>query len=224
MLEASEVRPTQVVQVCLALLRRGSEVRPSSFISALACYVHALSPSIPHVVWGPRLTLSLPVQGFGSGAASTQPSAFSSTPASTGGGLFGGTASTTGNTPGFGGFGTSTTQNASPFGGGNTSGAGLFGAAKPAFGASNTAPLGGPSLFGGGNTTNAGGFGSTAPALPGAFGAGASTALGAGDVQCPGTGNTAFQAWTEKENGSSTTNHFQTISFMQPYMRFSLEV
>ncbi|KAI9842624.1 MAG: hypothetical protein M1838_003058 [Thelocarpon superellum] len=164
--------------------------------------------------------------GFGTGAVTNNaPSAFGSTPASTGGGIFGGTPSTATTGGGFGGFGNNNAQNASPFGGG-TSGGGLFGgASKPAFGGTAGSTTG-TGLFGnaGASSGFGGGTGTTGgTALTGAFGAPASTALGGANVQCEGTGSTAFQPFIEKDTGTNQTNHFQTISFMQPYQRFSLE-
>lgn len=133
------------------------------------------------------------------------------------GGLFGNSTATAGPSTGFGGFGaTNTTANtSSPFGGATTGGA-LFGstASKPAFGTGGSS--GG--LFG------AGGFGTTNAQPTGAFGAPASTALSSVNPQTDGTGSTPFQPFTEKESGSAQTNHFQSISFMQPYQKFSFEV
>lgn len=82
--------------------------------------------------------------------------------------------------------------------------------AKPAFGASTT---GGSSLFGGGNNTSTAstGFGSSG------FGA------AAGGNDPPGTGTTPFQAFTEKETTTNTTNSFQNIAFQDPYKKWSAE-
>ena len=125
-----------------------------------------------------------------------------------GGSLFGSTPSA--GTSTFGGFGANTT--------GSTSG-GLFGAAnKPAFGGAQTSS--GGSLFGGGT----GGFGSQTSQPTSAFGAPLSSALGPNNAECQGTGSTPFQAFTEKEGTGNQTNHFQSISFMQPYKNFSFEV
>ncbi|KAI9814647.1 MAG: Nuclear pore complex protein Nup98-Nup96 [Pycnora praestabilis] len=146
---------------------------------------------------------------------------------SSGGGLFGNNTATAGSSTGFGGggFGTTnnTTNNSSPFGGGNTGG-GLFGTNKPAFGAAASNPSGG--LFGSSAST---GFGAAnnAPATTttttGAFGGAVGTALSNGPTpQSDGTGGTPFQAFTEKDVGSQV-NHFQSISFMQPYQKFSFE-
>jgi len=167
--------------------------------------------------------------GFGSNTTTAK--GFSSRPAfggtgttSTGGGLFGNTNTTATTNTGFGGFGSGNTTSA--FGGGSSSaGGGLFGGNKPAtagFGASNTNT--GAGLFGGGNASA--GFGSNdAVATTGnsLFG-GNGTALGGTVPECPGTGGTAFQAFQEKESNSSLNNHFQTITFMSPYQKYSLEV
>ena len=188
-----------------------------------------------HTVLGPRpmsvsligssLTSRGSLTGFGSNPQPNQPNQqslfgaakpFGGT-STTGGGLFGNSTATAGSSTGFGGFGanTATTNTSSPFGGGTTAG-GLFGgsATKPAFG------TGGQSggLFG------AGGFGTTNTQPASAFGAPASTALSSANPQTDGTGSTPFQAFVEKESGSATTNHFQSISFMQPYQKFSFEV
>ena len=143
--------------------------------------------------------------GSGSTPFGAQKPAFGAGSTSSGG-LFGSTPSTS--TPAFGGFGGSNTS--------NTSG-GLFGASnKPAFG--GTQPSGG-SLFGGGS-----GFGSQTNQTTSAFSAPLSSALGSNSAECQGTGSTPFQAYTEKEGTGSQMNHFQSISFMQPYKNFSFEV
>lgn len=119
------------------------------------------------------------------------------------------TASTGG---GFGGFGSNTNTTGSAFGGGSTGG-GVFGSNtqnKTGFGASTT----GGSMFGNTGTATTGGFGS------GGFGSNTS-ALGTGDP--PGTGGTPFQAFSEKEGTSSTTNNFQNIVFQDPYKKWSPE-
>ncbi|KAI9151665.1 Nucleoporin NUP145 [Paramyrothecium foliicola] len=162
--------------------------------------------------------------GFG---ASNTTSAFGAKPAfgagSTGGtGLFGASAntSTPSTTTGFGGFGAANNNNttASPFGGGATTGGGMFGstAAKPAFGATGT--TGG--LFGGNTgttTTGTTGFGS------GGFGATNNPGLGGGAGDPPGTGISPFQAFTEKEANSTSTNSFQNVLFQEPYKKWSAE-
>ena len=165
-----------------------------------------------------KLTAGSTIGSGGFGSASTNTTPFGQNrpefgaPATTtsGGGLFGGGTATAGASGGFGGFGNTSNNN-------NASGGGLFGASKPAFG-SGTA--GG--LFGGGNTQN-NGFGSTNNQQTSAFGAPVSSALGNNNAECQGTGSTPFQALTEKEGASSTSNHFQSISFMAPYKNFSFE-
>ncbi|KAF1930053.1 uncharacterized protein M421DRAFT_91249 [Didymella exigua CBS 183.55] len=138
---------------------------------------------------------------------------------STGGGLFGGGASNTGSTFGSGGGGFGAASNTSSgFGGGATTGTSLFGgASKPAFGAGSTTNTGG-GLFGGGS----GGFG--AGNTTGGFGSGTTGGFGAGATNTTnnGTASTPFQAHTEKD-GTSATQHYQTITFQQPYQNFSLE-
>ncbi len=172
---------------------------------------------------GSSLTSPKPAGGFGASAPNNQSSQGSlfgaakpfGTTATSGGGLFGNNTATAGaSTTGFGGFGANNTavNPSSPFGGGTTGG-GLFGSSanKPAFGTGGS--QGG--LFG------AGGFGTTQATS--AFG-GSGTALSSVNPQTDGTGSTPFQAFTERESGSAQTNHFQSISFMQPYQKFSFEV
>jgi nuclear pore complex protein Nup98-Nup96 len=128
--------------------------------------------------------------------------------------LFGGTA-TAGSTGGFGGFGSSTpAAQSSPFGASNTGG-GLFGQNKAGFGAATTTS----NPFGGGTTSSP--FGTTT----GAFGAPASSALAPSTGDCQGTGSVPFQATIEKEPNSNTNqqNAFQSITFQQPYQKFSPE-
>lgn len=164
------------------------------------------------------LTSTTGTGGFGSAATNSSPFGQpqkplfgASTTTTSGGGLFGGGTATAGSSTGFGGFGN--TNN-------NSSGNSLFGTtSKPAFGSSNT----GGSLFGGGNTQNTG-FGANNNQQTGAFGAPISSALGVNNAECQGTGNTPFTAYTEKEGTGAMTNHFQSISFMQPYKNFSFEV
>ena len=165
-----------------------------------------------------RLTNFFPT-GTGFGSAPSNGSAFgqnrpafgSPNPTTSGGGLFGGGTATAGSSGGFGGFGTNNNNNAST--------GGLFGqgAQKPAFGSGNS----GGGLFGGGST--GGGFGQTGSQATGAFGAPMSSAL-AQNVECQGTGSTPFSATTEKESSTGNmTNHFQSISVMPPYQKFSFE-
>ncbi|KAI7269461.1 hypothetical protein KC335_g6396 [Hortaea werneckii] len=170
------------------------------------------------------------------------------TSASGGGGLFGSGTSTSGGFGG-GGFGSNTGSTGStPFSSGNTGGGGLFGASKPAtggFGSSNT----GGSLFGGGSGTgntfgstatqsnpfsggaasNTGGFGSGA-STGGAFGSntGGSTFGGFGGASTAGNNNNGtaavpFNAFTEKEGNTATTNAYQSITFQDPYKNKSFE-
>ena len=154
--------------------------------------------------------------GFGSGTnnsafGQSQPAFGAANTTSSGGGLFGGGTATAGTSSGFGGFGTNSN---------NASSGGLFGQAaqKPAFGSGTS----GGGLFGSGNT--GGGFGQTNNQATSAFGAPMSSALGQNNAECQGTGSTPFSAYTEKEGtAGNTTNHFQSISFMSPYQRFSFE-
>ncbi|KGQ07952.1 Nucleoporin [Beauveria bassiana D1-5] len=160
--------------------------------------------------------------GFGTnnnagGAFGSKPSAFGAPATTTGNSMFGGTTANNTTNTGFGGFGTTNNANtASAFGANNTNTTGgIFGGAKPGgFGAATT----GNSLFGGGNTTN----------TTGAFGAntgfGANTTLGGGDP--PGTAVAPFQAFNEKESGSTASNisnSFQNICFQDPYKKWSAE-
>ncbi|KAL2891716.1 Nucleoporin NUP145 [Ceratocystis lukuohia] len=136
------------------------------------------------------------------------------TPAS-GGGLFGSSnnnnnTTTSGNTFGaFGGNNNTTTTS----GFGSSSGNGLFGANKPATtgtGFGSTSAGGG--LFGGGGNNT-----------PSGFGAVNNPGIGnAGDP--PGTNTIPFQAYQEKEGGSSTTtNSFQNILFQDAYKKWSAD-
>ncbi|KAL9113205.1 MAG: hypothetical protein Q9227_002540 [Pyrenula ochraceoflavens] len=129
---------------------------------------------------------------------------------SSGGSLFGNTATSSAPSgSGFGGFSNSSTSGG--FGSTNTNNTGgLFGN-KPAsgFGSSTT------------NTSSAfgGGFGAT---TSGGFGSG--TALGGNVPPSNGTADIPFNAYTEKESGNSNiNNHFQTITMMQPYQKYSQE-
>lgn len=143
----------------------------------------------------------------------SRPGGFGSTGASTGGGLFGsggstGAAPATGGT-GFGSFGSSNTGGG--FGG---SGGGLFGN-KPAGGGFGA----GTSGFGTG-----GGFGAGTGATTGSgFGGGTGTAFQQPIPPSDGTASTPFSPFTEKDNSSNVTNHYQSISFMQPYNKYSFE-
>lgn len=150
---------------------------------------------------GTSLFGNKPATGFGANTATT--------------GLFGGNNNTT-TTTGFGsgGFGTSTS--AGGFGSNtNTNNSFSFGnnANKPAFGASTTTPL-----FGQGGAGTTGGFGNT-----GAFGSsGTGTALNQPVGPSEGTASTPFAPTSEKEpNG--VTNNYQSITFQQPYQKYSFE-
>ena len=154
--------------------------------------------------------------GFGTNSNTSNPfgsnrPAFGNNTASSGS-MFGNTTATAGSSSGFSGFGATNTNNSS---------GGLFGgASKPAFGSANTS---GGSIFGGGSGGNAFGSSNNQPTT-GFGGAPISSALGGNLAECQGTGSTPFQAYTEKESGNNTTNHFQSISFMQPYKNYSFEV
>ncbi|KAL8800488.1 MAG: hypothetical protein Q9182_005160 [Xanthomendoza sp. 2 TL-2023] len=149
--------------------------------------------------------------GFG-GSTSTP---FGGAPAfgansSSGGGMFGSNTATTGNSTGFGGFGgNNASTGGSLFGGGNKS---AFGSQQPSTGGS---------LFGGGSNT----FGASNNQPTSTFGgAPPSSALASNTAECQGTGSTPFSAWSEKEGLSGNqTNHYQSITFMQPYKNFSFE-
>jgi len=165
------------------------------------------------------------IGGFGAGGfGANKTGGFGGTATTSGGGsIFGGNTSTAGASSGFGGGFGATTNNAStssPFGGGGTSG-GLFGANKtPAFGGAATTNN---SPFGGGNNATSSPFGGGA--TTGAFGSPASTALAGPAGECQGTGSVPFQPFIEKEPNSNTNqqNSFQSISFQQPYSKFSPE-
>ncbi|KAJ5138824.1 uncharacterized protein N7515_003672 [Penicillium bovifimosum] len=168
--------------------------------------------------------------GFGSNTQSqpnslfggARPGGFGTTNTSNSGSLFGQGTQTAG-TGGFGtggGFGSAATPGgfgANANTASNTGGS-LFGAAKPsAFGASTT---------GTGGFGTSGGFGSTATptTTPSTgFGSGGTAFQGALPA-CEGTGSTPFNPWTEKDAATAgTTNHYQSICFMQPYNKWSFE-
>lgn len=175
-------------------------------------------PSIQTTSTNTKLTLAFSI-GTGFGAASSGASPFGSqnrpafgAPAATsaGGGLFGGGTATAGTFGGFGGFGGNAAN--------NNTGGGLFGqpaAQKPAFGAGTT----GGGLFG---NNAGGGFGQPSNQTVGAFGGPAN--IGQNVPESQGTGSTPFQAFSEKEGTGSMTNHFQSISTMEPYKKYSYEV
>ncbi|KKZ68018.1 hypothetical protein EMCG_06360 [[Emmonsia] crescens] len=145
-------------------------------------------------------------QNKGFGAATT----------SAGGNLFGATStpSTSFGTSGFGGGGTG-------FGGTGTgtTGTGMFSGTQPqqqqsGFGSAGQAG----SMFGGASSGGTG-FGASTGSAFGASG----TALGGAVPPAEGTANPPFSAFTEKDPGSSVTNHYQTISAMAPYSKHSFE-
>lgn len=146
---------------------------------------------------------------FGSTNTSSAPSLFGNNTTSSGfaatSGGFGSNAST--------GFGAANNNNNNN----NTTGSAFsFGSQtnKPSFG-SNT----GPSLFGQGGAGTTGGFGSTNST----FGSASGTALNQGVPPSEGTGATPFQPTNEKEpNGGNIS--YQSISFQQPYQKYSFEV
>lgn len=152
------------------------------------------------------------------------------------GGGFGATA----NTGGFGsntGGGEQKRKAAESGANGTNNTTGLFGQNKPAttgFGASNS----GGSLFGGGNT--GGGFGasntnnsnpfstSTNTNTNTGFGAsntgGGFTFGGASNTaNNSGTANTPFQAFVEKDQGTTGSSAYQSITFQQPYQNKTFE-
>jgi hypothetical protein len=161
---------------------------------------------------------------------------------------FGSTNNTTGNNSLFGGnksggFGSANTSGTTLFGGTNTSspfgsgGAGGFGSSTgggfggstnstpgTTFGAfgSNKSSFGsssGSTLFGAGGAGTTGGFGTTTP-----FGAaGSGTALGQHVAPSSGTANPPFAVTVEKEAAGTSLN-YQSISFQQPYQKYSFEV
>ncbi|KAI4121281.1 MAG: hypothetical protein LQ338_006447 [Usnochroma carphineum] len=140
--------------------------------------------------------------GFGATGSTSSPfggntSGFG-TNTSSGGGLFGSNTATAGTSTGFGGFG----------------GTGM---SKPAF---VSQPATGGSFFGGGSNA----FGSSNNQNTSAFGgASLGSALGS-NAECQGTGSTPFQPVSEKEGTGNQTNHYQSITVMQPYKNFSFEV
>ncbi|KAH0544545.1 hypothetical protein FGG08_001317 [Glutinoglossum americanum] len=143
-----------------------------------------------------------------------KPTGFGTAASTTGSSIFGTSTSTAPASGGFGGFG-GTNTSTTAFGGGTTGG-NIFGSNKPAFGAPTTGTTG-TGIFGGGTSNTFGTNTGTASGFP------ASTALGGVAEQCQGTASTPFQAYTEKEPGQTVTNHYQSISFQQPYQRWSFE-
>ena len=77
----------------------------------------------------------------------------------------------------------------------------------------------------GGFGTGGGGFGSgTGTGTTGSgFGTGTGTAFQQQVPPSDGTASTPFSPFTEKDNSSNVTNHYQSISFMQPYNKYSFE-
>ena len=145
---------------------------------------------------------------------------FGSTTPASGGGLFGNQTNTSTNTTGFGAsggaFGSTNTNafgsNATPSTGGAFGGFGNNASnnATAGFGTSQNKPLFGSQ----GTGTTGGAFGSPGSAF---------SALGNNSLPpCSGTDQLAFQPTVEKEpNGSAS--HYQTITFQQPYQKYSLE-
>ncbi|KAI9683831.1 MAG: hypothetical protein M1829_004165 [Trizodia sp. TS-e1964] len=181
-------------------------------------------------LFGTNTTSTFGSGGTGFGAANTNtsspfgaPKPFGATNTTSSGSLFGSNTATAGTSSGFGGFGAnnSNTGISTTFGGGNSLAPGPFGTnPKPAFG-SGAGTTTGSSLFGTGGVSN---FGTNnASTTTNGFGAGAGTALGAGNYQTDGTHSTPFQAFTEKEANGTVTNHYQNISFIPPYQKFSTE-
>lgn len=209
-----EGTPRPYFTTCLpsSILSSGNQTRRTGWALFARCISRI--PSIETFSTNTELTHTFPIgTGFGSTPSGTSAfgtqnrPAFGAPAASTsGGGLFGGGTATVGTTGGFGGFGSNTTNNAS--------GGGLFGqpaAQKPAFGNSAT----GGGLFGGAG----GGFGQPNNQAAGSFGG-----LGGNVPDSQGTGSTPFQAYSEKEGTGNATNHFQSISTMEPYKKYSYEV
>ncbi|KDE79125.1 nuclear pore complex [Aspergillus oryzae 100-8] len=170
--------------------------------------------------------------GFGTGAQNQSNSLFGSQnrtggfgtgTSATGGSLFGGnaggtTATTTTTGGGFGGFGS--TGNTGGFGSSNnTTGGGLFGN-KTATATGTGTGFGSSTGATGGFGTSGGGFGTSGTT---GFGSGSGTAFQQAVPPSDGTGSTPFSAFTEKDGNTSVTNHYQSISFMQPYNKYSFE-
>jgi nuclear pore complex protein Nup98-Nup96 len=157
------------------------------------------------------ITTSLMHPGFGASTANASPfgqskpafGAATSSPS-----LFGGGGGTTTANNTFGGFGGGASTGG--FGAGTNS---AFGAsAKPAFGASAG------SLFGASTSNTA--FGGTTQPATGGFGGGSPFST---NQQNNGTGTTPFAPHVEKEQNSTQSNSFQTITAMPAYNKYSLE-
>ncbi|KAL3488767.1 nuclear protein 96-domain-containing protein [Aspergillus germanicus] len=175
--------------------------------------------------------------GAGSGFGSSSGGGFGTTTQNQGNSLFGGqnrpsTGFGAGNTSGTGIFGGAATTTGTGTGGGFGTGSG-FGAGTSGFGSSST---GGSGLFGKTTPTTGGGFGSSTGTTGGfgsgtgfgasggsAFGGGTGTAFQQAVPPSDGTGSTPFSPWTEKDTSSNVVNHYQSVSFMQPYSKYSFE-
>lgn len=113
--------------------------------------------------------------------------------------MFGGNTATSGGS-GFGGFGSGGF-------GSNTTGGG-FGSKPSGFGTGTSTGFGSGTGFGSSGTT---GFGGTGTAFNNAI------------PQSDGTASTPFNPVSEKDAGSTVTSVYQSISYMQPYQRYSFE-
>lgn len=136
--------------------------------------------------------------------------------------MFGATNNTATSGTGFGGFGAPAATSTPAFGASTNTGGSLFGAAaKPAFGGTT-----GGGMFGGAANTGAvtsTGFGSPAASTTGFGGSGFGASTTAQTAQNNGTATTPFAAHIEKDPGSSSNSHYQSITFQQPYQGFSFE-
>jgi nuclear pore complex protein Nup98-Nup96 len=142
------------------------------------------------------------------------------TPTTSGTGLFGGSTATSGGA-GFGGFGSGNTGGANTGGGFGSTGAaggGLF-ANKPGGFGSTTTTTPTPTATGGFGT--GGGFGPTTGTT--GFGGATGSAFGGAVPPSDGTAVTPYNPVNEKDPGTSTTNSYQSITYMQPYQRYSFE-
>lgn len=172
---------------------------------------------------------NLDFTAFGANNANSSPfgakPAFGAPASTAGGGMFGSTNTASTGTGAFGGFGANSNTNSNTsapggFGSSTNTGGGMFGSQnKPAFGAGAST---GGSLFGGGATS--GGFGTSST---GGFGNTSGSTFGAQPAQAQtqnqGTAATPFSAYTEKDTGTNTNSHYQSITFQQPYQNFSFE-
>ncbi|GKZ89861.1 hypothetical protein AnigIFM59636_001108 [Aspergillus niger] len=164
--------------------------------------------------------------GFGTGTQNQSTSLFGGqnrtsgfgTGTSTGGGLFGSGTATAGGS-GFGGFGSSSNtgggfgSTGTGTGAAASTGGGLFGNKTGGFGSST----GTGGAFG--TSGGTGGFGST----PSGFGSGTGTAFQQAIPPSDGTGSTPFSPFTEKDGNTTGMNHYQSITFMAPYSKYSFE-